>query len=152
MSSRKNMRISLRKKKLVIKNSTAKNSWKISFMIQKYFLSKNVKIFFSTKHTKGPNYSIYPTRHKHTQSDQDWPLLTSSGRFRKIQPDSGWMSKYLRSSLWKGAAKLYLIAPLLSASSSEAETLKMLVPMFVSCLTFSMYFCKYLGSKKKFQK
>ena len=34
------------------------------------------------------------------------------------------------------------MAPLLSASSSEAETLKMLVMMFVSCFTFSTYFCK----------
>ena len=97
--------------------------------------------YCSAQNTQKVQTTVFnPTRHKHTQSDQDWPLLTSSGRFRKIQPDSGWMSKYLRSSLWKGAAKLYLIAPLLSASSSEAETLKMLVPMFVSCLTFSMYF------------
>ena len=96
----------------------------------KYFFSQN------TRRSK----LQYFNRHDTNTLGLTRLLLTSSGRFRKIQPDSGWMSKYLRSSRWKGAAKLYLMAPLLSASSSEAETLSMLVPMFVSCLTFSMYF------------
>lgn len=66
--------------------------------------------------------------------------LTSSGFFSTIQPDSGWISKYSRSfGLW-GALRVYTMAPLLSASSSEADTRRMLVPMLASCLTFSTYF------------
>lgn len=101
-------------------------------MFSKKWKRLRIIIFCRTKHTQSPNYVIRNATHQ--------SLLTSRGRLRKIQPDSGWMSKYLRSSLWKGAARLYLMAPLLSASSSEAETLKMFVPMFVSCFTFSMYF------------
>ena len=85
--------------------------------------------------------------HKHrtqnyTASYIERAKLTSSGRLRKIQPDSGWISKYLRSSRWKGAARLYRMAPLLSASSSDAETRKMLVPMFVS---YECYDSKHLA-------
>lgn len=68
-------------------------------------------------------------------------LLTSRGRLKVIHPDSGCMSKYSRSLGFEAAVKLYTTAPLLSASSSEADTLRMFVPTFVSCFTFSIYFC-----------
>lgn len=34
------------------------------------------------------------------------------------------------------------MAPLLSASSSDADTLNIFVPILASCFTFSTYFCK----------
>lgn len=41
-----------------------------------------------------------------------------------------------------GAEIEYTIAPLLSASSSEADTRRIFVPMLASCFTFSIYFYK----------
>lgn len=67
-------------------------------------------------------------------------ILTSSGFFSTIQPDSGWISKYSKPFSSLGALREYTIAPLLSASSSDAETRRMFVPMLASCLTFSTYF------------
>lgn len=68
------------------------------------------------------------------------PILTSSGFLSTIQPDSGWISKYSRSREFDGALRLYTMAPLLSASSSDADTRRMLVPILASCFTFSTYF------------
>ena len=69
-------------------------------------------------------------------------ILTSRGFFNTIQPDSGWISKYSRFCLFVVELSEYTIAPLLSASSSDADTLNMFVPMLASCFTFSTYLCK----------
>ena len=49
-------------------------------------------------HTKKSKLQYFNQNNTDTL-DLTRPVLTSRGRFRKIQPDSGWMSKYLRSSL-----------------------------------------------------
>lgn len=74
-------------------------------------------------------------------------ILTSSGFFSTIQPDSGWISKYSKPFSSLGALSEYTIAPLLSASSSDAETRRMFVPMLASCFTFSTYFCEAVAMR-----
>ena len=56
--------------------------------------------YFSAQNTQKVQTTLFlkPTHNTETLN-LTRPLLTSSGRFKKIQPDSGWMSKYLRSSL-----------------------------------------------------
>lgn len=77
--------------------------------------------------------------------------LTSNGFFNTIHPDSGWISKYSISCGLYGADMLYTIAPLLSASSSEAETRRILVPILASCFTFSIYFWNRVKLLERFQ-
>lgn len=86
--------------------------------------------------------AVVTARESRTSKWSSMRILTSRGFFKTIQPDSGWISKY--SSPWSlfGELNEYVIAPLLSASSSDADTLRMFVPILASCFTFSTYRCK----------
>ena len=97
---------------------------------------------WDTAENKGAAGWLFQCMDRDKRWDTDTRALTSKGFFNTIHPDSAWISKYSRSLGFTGAVRLYTMAPLLSASSSDAETRKMFVPILASCFTFSTYFYK----------